>query len=300
MFRNLEGILIFRHANAYLDAMLKLRFVDNSKEPFWVMEDTFTIGSGDQNNLTIENESISERHAQIINKAGKFFLKDLGSQTGTLLNGESITRSLIAVGDILSIGKVNLEIVDPLSENSTKKSAYWSLIADSSWLSGQEFPLKAMSGGSLTIGRGADCDLVFPGTHLSRTHAVITLNSKGSLTLKDLSSANGTYVNNKRITETEIHPGDKVRFDLYSFKVFGPGIQLSRSATAMVPAITDTSPNKAITDRQWESRPTSPGNREEIDLYKKNRTPIILASIILALVVCTVGYALLNIFGLLG
>ena len=275
--------------------MLKLRFINQPAEPFWVMEDLYSIGSGEDNTLKISDTSVSEKHAQILSKNGKFFLKDLGSHSGTRVNGEPINKTLIAAGDILSIGKIDLEIVDPLYENATKKSAYWSLIADSSWLSGQEFPLKAASGSTLTIGRGADCDLVFPGTHLSRTHAEISLNSKGSLTLKDLGSANGTYVNNKKITETEIHPGDKIRLDVYSFKVFGPGIQLSQSATAMIPAITDTSPNKAIEDKQWKSRPTSVGNREEIDLYQKNRKPIIFASAIVLVVLGIAAYVGINL-----
>ena len=282
---------------AIFDSMLKIKFTDNRQEPIWVMEKSFTIGRSDNNQLIIEDPSVSDRHAIILNQGEKFLFKDSGSQYGTFVNGDRITQRLIACGDKLGIGNVELEVVDPLFENSQKKSAYWSLIADSSWLSGQEFPLKVSSGGSITLGRGAQCDIVFAGTHLSRTHAEVSINTDGSLTLKDLGSSNGTFVNEKRVTEAKIYPGDRIRLDLYSFKVFGPGIQLSQSATAMIPAVSETSPNRAITEKQWKSRPTSVGNREEINLYEKNYKPMILAGLIITGVISAAIYIGLSMAG---
>ena len=278
--------------------MLKLKFKDQRQSPIWVMEKNFSIGREDGCNLTINDPSVSNLHAKVIYKGSKYYLKDLGSEFGTSVNGQRITQKQIACGDILKFGSIEMEIADPLFELTGQKKAYWSLIADSSWLSGQEFPLNITSGGRITIGRDNNSDLVFPGTHLSRTHAEIVI-QKGKLILRDLGSSNGTYVNDRRIKEREIHPGDRIRLDVYSFKVFGPGIELPRSATSMIPAITDTSPNRAITDKQWKARPTSPGNREELNLYKKNRIPLILASIVLAAVVGSASYVGLNILGLL-
>ena len=73
----------------------------------------------------------------------------------------------------------------------------------------------------LTLGRGKDCDLVFPGTHLSRQHLAITLH-EDHLALEDLNSANGTFVNETRIQTSKAVPGDKLRLDVYTFKVIGP------------------------------------------------------------------------------
>ena len=57
------------------------------------------------------------------------------------------------------------------------------------------------------IGRGSDCDLQVPLLTVSRHHCRLEVSGDG-VTVKDLGSANGTFVNNDRIEEAEIGPGD--------------------------------------------------------------------------------------------
>lgn len=59
------------------------------------------------------------------------------------------------------------------------------------------------------IGRKEDCDLRVPLAEVSRRHAQVTLKG-GKVMLRDLGSANGTYVNNRRINEQELAAGDHV------------------------------------------------------------------------------------------
>ncbi len=59
------------------------------------------------------------------------------------------------------------------------------------------------------IGRGDDCDLRIPIMSISRKHCVLRLED-GALTVKDLSSSNGTFVNNKRVSETQLKAGDRL------------------------------------------------------------------------------------------
>lgn len=59
------------------------------------------------------------------------------------------------------------------------------------------------------VGRKEDCDLRIPLAEVSRRHAQITLRGR-KVTLRDLGSANGTYVNNKRINEIDLKAGDHV------------------------------------------------------------------------------------------
>ena len=273
--------------------MLKLKFTDNRQDPFWVMEKNFNIGKLDSNHLVVSDTSIADQHAKIMNQGEKFLLKDLGSLSGTFVNEQRVTQKLIACGDRIKLGDVELEVIDPLHEDGERKSTYWSLIADSSWLSGQEFPLKASIGGKLSIGRGANCDIILAGTHLSRHHAEIIVNGH-SLTLKDMGSANGTFVNDEQITEVEIKAGDRVRFDVYSFRVFGPGIELSKSATSKMRAISAPEPptKAAQTTKQWKAKSTSPGNREQIDLYKKNWRPLAWAILVILASALIIGYAI--------
>lgn len=63
----------------------------------------------------------------------------------------------------------------------------------------------------VTIGRHQDNMLVIAKKALSRYHAK-ALFQNGRYYLVDLNSSNGTYVNNQRITQQEIKPGDLLRF----------------------------------------------------------------------------------------
>lgn len=244
------------------------------------MEKNFSIGTDKSNHLVLDDPSVAPFHAKLINQGEKFLLRDL-NDAGTFVNDLRIKQKPVVCGDKLRFGSVEFEIIDPLSETEDETTPYWSLIADSSWLSGQEFPVLANIGETVVVGRNHECNIVFPGTHLSRRHAEITLGKK-SLTITDLKSANGTFLNDTKIDTAEVKAGDRLRFDVYSFRVFGPGIELSKSATlTKIPTHTPP-PSSAVNEgatpangtpvdaKRWKTRPTSPGNREE-PTYKSNK-----------------------------
>lgn len=64
---------------------------------------------------------------------------------------------------------------------------------------------------TITLGRLADNAIQIDNISVSSHHAQLTL-SGGDYHLKDLNSTNGTYVNGKTVTESQLHNGDKVRF----------------------------------------------------------------------------------------
>ena len=67
------------------------------------------------------------------------------------------------------------------------------------------------------IGRRQDCDLCIPLMVVSRKHCEIN-KVKGRLTIRDLGSSNGTYINGKRITEeAEVKPGDYLQIGPLAF-----------------------------------------------------------------------------------
>ncbi|HVN46551.1 MAG TPA: FHA domain-containing protein [Steroidobacteraceae bacterium] len=67
-----------------------------------------------------------------------------------------------------------------------------------------------LADGEHIAGRDADCSLIVDGTTVSRRHARITV-AGGAVTIEDLESTNGTYVNGKRISApTRLAPGDEI------------------------------------------------------------------------------------------
>ncbi len=71
---------------------------------------------------------------------------------------------------------------------------------------GNEIPIPA-PGQIFHIGRGADNEVVLPDPLVSSHHAVIST-SYGGLTVTDLGSTNGVFINGFRVRTARIHPGD--------------------------------------------------------------------------------------------
>jgi predicted component of type VI protein secretion system len=57
------------------------------------------------------------------------------------------------------------------------------------------------------IGRNTECDIRVPLGMVSRRHCELVLQNDQAV-VRDLGSSNGTYVNNKRIQESALAPGD--------------------------------------------------------------------------------------------
>lgn len=277
--------------------MLKIQFKDKRQDAFWVVEKSFSIGRAENCHLVIDDPSVEESHAKIQQQGDSYLLKDQSSESGTFVNDQRVIQKKIACGDTLRFGDVELEIIDPIAELGDSLFPYWSLIADSSWLSGQEFPIMCGPGEVISIGRGSQCDIVFPGTHLSRRHAEISV-TQDALTIRDLNSANGTFVNDEKVEFAKVRAGDRIRLDVYSFRLFGPGIDLPRSATTTMQAVlSDSMIKNGEGTKQWKSKPTSPGNREEINLYKKQTAQLVLASSVILGIIGLCGYIAYAILG---
>ena len=79
-----------------------------------VDRDWFVIGRGRGADAVLAEATISRAHAAIgFAPAEGFFVQDLGSTNGTLLNGERQKRSALRDGDEIQIGKLRLRVALP-------------------------------------------------------------------------------------------------------------------------------------------------------------------------------------------
>jgi predicted component of type VI protein secretion system len=67
------------------------------------------------------------------------------------------------------------------------------------------------------VGRGRDASLTLPHPLVSRQHCEI-FEADGQLVVRDLGSLNGTYINNKRITESVLPPGELLTIGTVTFR----------------------------------------------------------------------------------
>ncbi len=73
------------------------------------------------------------------------------------------------------------------------------------------------------IGRSRECDVCIPSAAVSRRHCLLCV-AAGTVTIEDLSSHNGTFLNKERIvSKTVVKPGDQLQIGPLLFTVqFGP------------------------------------------------------------------------------
>lgn len=59
----------------------------------------------------LDDASVSRRHARVVQEAGAWFLEDLGSSNGTLLNGVRVPRLALRGGDLVTLGSVAFDVL---------------------------------------------------------------------------------------------------------------------------------------------------------------------------------------------
>lgn len=73
-----------------------------------------TIGRSSRNTIVLEDAYVSSEHALLTWRESQWWLQDLGSRNGTLLNDVPLTSPVvISAGDIITIGGIRLKLEIP-------------------------------------------------------------------------------------------------------------------------------------------------------------------------------------------
>jgi pSer/pThr/pTyr-binding forkhead associated (FHA) protein len=75
------------------------------------LNETTGLGRGPSNTVIVPDPFASTEHALLYRREGRWWLEDLNSRNGTLLNGERLRApTIVATGDEVGIGEVRLRI----------------------------------------------------------------------------------------------------------------------------------------------------------------------------------------------
>jgi predicted component of type VI protein secretion system len=86
--------------------MNKIMILDNEVVQTEIELDNqqLVIGRDSSNGVNLSDPSVSRRHAILTCALGEYFIEDLGSTNGTLLNNKPVTKHILNHGDLLQIG----------------------------------------------------------------------------------------------------------------------------------------------------------------------------------------------------
>ncbi len=69
------------------------------------------IGRSSECDIHVEDQDASRQHAAIQPIGDEYYLRDMGSTNGTLVNGQSVEKKILRHGDKIAIGKQVLQFI---------------------------------------------------------------------------------------------------------------------------------------------------------------------------------------------
>jgi serine phosphatase RsbU (regulator of sigma subunit) len=92
---------------------ITVRSSEGARERFAIAKERVTIGRSRESDIFLPDQWLSRHHAEIRRDGDLFFVVDLGSKNGTLLNGEQVaTRQRLHHGDVITLGEHVLTFAD--------------------------------------------------------------------------------------------------------------------------------------------------------------------------------------------
>lgn len=191
-----------------------------------------TIGRGDDCAVVLKDKRISRQHARIEAAGEGFRLVDLDSGNGVFVGEERVKELPLRHGARFRIVGTLFEFIAPAVEAPPPAPAPPAAEDDARTIisvrpapraefvvrvvsskgrvpAGKEFKI---SGGRATIGRGESCDIFLDDDSASRNHASIEPGPKaGQFRLVDNGSFNGTWIDDRKITDEVIAVGQRYR-----------------------------------------------------------------------------------------
>ncbi len=195
--------------------------------------DRIRIGREQDNDLVLEGDSCSRYHAEILCGHGVYKIVDLGSTNGVVVGTERVQEHLIASESSVKIGDHTLSFSIPQRETpKTVMMPIGGVVPEPEpappppsllflqRLSGKggERSIKIVDGVEYVVGRSPGADVVVNDSRCSGRHAVISRRG-GRCMIRDLESANGTFVNGDRVREAELRPGDRLSVGQVEFSL---------------------------------------------------------------------------------
>ena len=187
---------------------------------------TVLIGRDPEADVVVADSEASGRHASFVLVDGGVVVEDLGSTNGTFVNGRRVSGSQrLAAGDRVQLGNTVLEVrglappavsaqplVEGLQPTRVRQIPTLPVLV---LVAGQQAGTELPVGGQVVVGRDPGvADVVLDGdTEISRRHASFAAAGAG-LTVQDLGSTNGTFVNGQRLAQDAVTLGNGDRVEL--------------------------------------------------------------------------------------
>ncbi len=232
-------------------ASLTLVVKDREVRTFALGPTVTTIGRAQDNDIVVNNLSLSRRHAEVHRRGFGYELIDRGSQNGVYVNDQRLEGPrMLEDNDVVTLGTYTFVFgADPLPEvaagrrssaepadEPTPPPARMEPATPIPALGPSSVPMVLLTFNELElqrfvleedeclIGRAKECDVQITERRLSRRHCLLFQDDAGNWLVKDLGSQNGTFVNRRRVRDSQLlRHGDVLNFAEYSVQFLSDG-----------------------------------------------------------------------------
>lgn len=176
------------------------------------------IGRSPQASISLVDDRISREHARVSGSAAGWRLVDSASTNGIFHAGRRVFELAISADvEVLLGGTDGVPLrLCPVAAVGAQASPV---------APGPQFSaVHPVSTALLRIGRARDCEIVVPDLLASRRHAEIRRGAGGT-ELVDLGSANGTYLNGRRVDAARLEPADLVTIGRHTLVFDGTSLR---------------------------------------------------------------------------
>ena len=208
--------------------MFKLIQKSNHKNYHATQKDSFLVGKAKNCEIVIADPQISDVQAKIGTKDDRYFIKNMGPGPISI-NGHPTGGQFLNDGDELALGKSKfviqidnkdfspskqtpMEAKTMVIDTRTDESLGPRLVCSTSTGKSKIIPLKLQK---LIIGRSNEATLKLMHPSISRKHCVIE-KENGAYFVRNVSTTNPLYVNDKNISEQRLYTGDQLRIGTFS------------------------------------------------------------------------------------
>jgi pSer/pThr/pTyr-binding forkhead associated (FHA) protein len=202
---------------------MRFHFPNSERPDFSWIDGRVSIGSDAACGLRVAVGSVAPHHADITVSPIRGIELNVQPGAEVHVNGRAvIERAVVRLGDVLLLGNVSILLRGDSDRREAPPQAsddlYKSLAPKASLraVSGQHFGRIIALKARTTIGRGSECDIVLNDPAMSRQHAALE-NTASGVFLRDLGSANGTFVNGALVCDAILKSGDQIAFDVHRF-----------------------------------------------------------------------------------
>ena len=190
---------------------------------------SLVAGRAPEVELPLSHVEISRKHCQFTCEGDVCTVTDLGSVSGTSINGTRITEAVaLKPGDRIAIGPVVLAY--GLGEPPQMDEAASAATAARMLVLGKPAD-RIVVGRELVIGRDARGDVVLSDPGVSRRHACLRPVAGGGCVVADLNSSGGSFINGLRFDERQLTVGDRLQIGPFFFQYDGESLALVNNAS---------------------------------------------------------------------